>query len=79
MVVSLEIRTRIKRAERAPSSPKLLLKFSVEAPQFLSPVVEIEEVQASEVELESLAIMSGVGETHGHSEEEYFKRDFKDI
>ena len=39
----------------------------------------IEEVQASEVELESIAIMLGVGETQGHLEEEDVKRYFKDI
>lgn len=39
----------------------------------------IEEVQAIGVDLESLAIMSGVGETHGHSKEYNVKRDFKDI
>ena len=78
MVVSPEIRKRRKRAERASSSPKVPLKSALEAPQVLSPTVEIEEVQiaqeaeviekaqASEVELGSLAIISGVGETQGH-------------
>ena len=45
LVVSPEIRPRRKRAEKASSSPKSPLKFSLEAPQVLSPAVEIEEVQ----------------------------------
>ena len=68
MVVSPEIRKRRNKFEKASSSPKVPLKTTLEAPQVISPVVEIEEVQASEVELESLAIISRFGETHGHSE-----------
>ena len=71
LVVSPNIRTRRKRAKRGSSSPKVPLKPTVEAPQVPSPTVEIEEVQiaqevevikevqASEVELESLAIVLG--------------------
>ena len=79
LVASPEIRTRIWRATRAPSSPKFALIYALEAPQVLSQEADteevkivqevelIEEVQALEVELESIAIMSGVGETQGHS------------
>ena len=79
MVASPEVRNIRKRAKRASSSPKVPLKATLEAPQVLSPTIEIEEVQiaqeaevieevqASKVELESLAIMSRVGETHGNS------------
>ena len=88
MVVSLDIRKTRKRVEKASSSPKFPLKATLEAPQVPSPIVEIEEVQISqeakvieevqalEVELKSLSIMSGVGKTHGHSEEEDVKGDF---
>ena len=91
MVVRSEIRTRKKRAKKASSSPKFPLKAALEAPQVPSLAVEIEEVQIaqeaeviekvqeSEVEIESLAIMSGAGETHGHSEEEDVKRYLKYI
>ena len=41
LVVSPEIRTRRKRAEEASYSPKIPLKAALEAPQFLSPIVEI--------------------------------------
>ena len=78
LVASPEIRTRRRRAERASSSPKIPLIAALEEPQFLSQEVEIEEVQfvqeaelieevqASEVEPESIAIMSGVEETQGN-------------
>ena len=65
-IASAEIRARRRRDTRAPSSPKVPLIFLLEEPQVLSQEVEIEEVQeaeliekvqASEVELESLAIM----------------------
>ena len=39
----------------------------------------IKKVQVSEVEIESLEIILGVGETHGHSKKEEVKRDFKGI
>ena len=39
----------------------------------------IEEVQASESKLESIAIMSGVGETKGHSEEDDVNKYFNNI
>ena len=80
LVSSPEIRTRRRRATRAPYSPKVPLIAAFEAPQFLSQfeveieevhiaeeVELIEEVQASEAELESIAIMSGFVETKGHS------------
>ena len=78
MVPSPEIRTRRKRAEKASSSPKFPFKVALEAPQVPSLAIEIEdvqiaqeaelieEVQASEVEFESLVIMSRFEETHGH-------------
>ena len=44
LVVSLEIRTRRKRAERASSSPKAPLRVALEAPQAPSPTADIEEV-----------------------------------
>ena len=79
LVASPEVRTRRRRATRAPSPPKVSLPAALEEPQVLSPA-EIEEVQvAPEAELESIAIMSGVGETEGISEEEAFKRDFYDL
>ena len=80
LFVSPEIRTGRKRFEKASSWPKFPLKVAIEAPQFLSPIVDIEEVQiaqevevieevqASEVELESLSIMLGVGDIHGDLE-----------
>ena len=73
LVVSPNIRKRRKRDEKASSSPKFPLKAALEAPQVPSPVVEIkevkiaQEVQALDVELESLAIMLVVGENHEHS------------
>ena len=90
LVVSLEIRTRRKRAERELSSPKVPLKASLEAPLVVSPTVEIEQVQIAQEaevieevqtskELESLAIMLVYEETHEHSEEEDVKRDFKEM
>ena len=48
MVVGHDIRTRRKRVERSSSSPKVPIKYALEAPQFLSPVVEIEEVKISQ-------------------------------
>ena len=73
LVASPDIRTKIRRATRSPSSPKVPLIAALEAPQVLSQEAEIEEVhiaqevelieevQAFEVELESIAIMLGVG------------------
>ena len=48
LVVSPEIRKIRKRYERASSSPKFPLKDALEAPQVLSPAVEIEEVQIAQ-------------------------------
>ena len=39
----------------------------------------IEEIQAAEIELESMTKMSGHEGTHEHSEEEDVKREFKEI
>ena len=89
LVASIDIRTKIRRDTRSPSSPKFPLITALKEPQVLSQEYEIEEVQVvqevelieevqeSKVELESIAIMSGVGETQKHSEEEYVKRYFK--
>ena len=91
LVASPKIMNKKRRATRAPFSPKVPLIATLEAPQVLSQEVEIEEVQiaqeadlieevqASKAELKSIAIMSGVGETQVHSEEDDVKRDFNDI
>ena len=47
--------------------------------QFAQEAEVLDKVKASKVEPESLAIMSIVGEDHGHSDEEDVKSDFKDI
>ena len=79
MVASPEVRTIRRRAIRAPYPPNISLPVVLEAPQVLSPN-EIREVQvAPEVELESIDIMSGVGETEGISEKESFKKAFYDL
>ena len=41
LVFSPEIRTRRNKAEKESYSPKFPLKAALEAPQFLSPAVEI--------------------------------------
>ena len=74
-----EIRKRKKRAKKTSSSSNISLNSTLEAPQVPSPSVEIEEVQATEVELESKSIMSGYEENHGNYKEEDVKRDFKDM
>ena len=91
LVASLDIRRRRRRDTRAPSSPKFPLITTLEEPQFLSQETEIEEVQIAQeaklieevqapaYELESIAIMSSVGEREGHSEEDDVKREFNDI
>ena len=75
LVASPEVRTKRRRATRAPSPPKFPLTAALEEPQVLSQEDGIEEVQvAPKAELESIAIMSGVGETEGYSEEDDFKK-----
>ena len=52
LVASPEVRNRKRRATRASPSPKVPLIATLEAPQILSPKVEIGEVQiAQEAEL----------------------------
>ena len=76
LVSSPKVRTRRGRATRAPSPPKVSLPTALEAPQVIS-LAEIEEVQvAPKAELESIAIISGFGETEGLSEEEACKKAF---
>ena len=58
----------------APSPPEVSLTTALEAPPVLPQEAKIEEVQAPKAELESIAIMSGVGETEGHSEEDDVKK-----
>ena len=79
LVAMPEIRTRRRRATREPSPPKVSLTSALEAPRVLS-LAKIEEVQAApKVELESIAIMLGVGEIEGRSEKDDFKKYFNDI
>ena len=79
LVARPKVRTRRSRATRPQSPPKFSLPAALEAPQVLS-LTEIEEVQfALEDELESIAIMSGFGETEGLSEEEAYKKDFYEL
>ena len=57
-MVSLEVRTRRKKAEKASSLPKGPLKETLEAQEELiaQEVEVIEEIQATEIELASIAI-----------------------
>ena len=50
LVAILEVRTRRGRATWEPSPPKFPLTAALEAPQVLSPEVEIEEVQIAQEE-----------------------------